>query len=499
MAIPNAYRESNGLQNWIAQLDRRMYACLIGGVIGVTGVLIGVLFAFAGAIVATGILLGTLAALYVITDLRAALYAIVFTIVLLPFGTFPFRIAFTPTLLDAAMGAFVAVYLLQFVMNRRKGLRFTYVHGFVLLYMSWLILSFLLGMQYARPTSANLRQFAETLLSISMVLIIGDVLRDKAALRRFVTVLLLAIGVQAIVAIAVYALPDQTAERTLIRLSRIGYPDGGVIRYIEDNPALDERAIGTWVDPNALGGLLAIGAVMIAPQLFSRVPLANRRWIWYVVFACVGLGLFLTYSRASLLGFAIGLACISLFKGYRKYLIILFTGAVLFFVLPQTQNYVVRLLQAFTGSDLATQMRLGEYGDSLELISQYPITGVGFTGSPEIDLYTDVASMYLIMANQIGLVGVFLFALVIVSVFAYAFGSWRFVRDDPAIYAVFIGCHAALFAALFNATADMYFFRLDFQSSITLFWLLITLCVATSRIARESGAQITVDPPQAFM
>jgi hypothetical protein len=166
-------------------------------------------------------------------------------------------------------------------------------------------------------------------------------------------------------------------------------------------------------------------------------------------------------------------------------------------VLPQTRGLVERFVEAFTAQDLATQMRLGEYGDSLELISRYPIAGAGFTGTPEIDLYTDVASMYLIMANQIGLVGVSLFALVIMGVSAYAAKAWRVAQHNPELRSIYLGCVAALIAALLNATADLYFFRLDFHASITLFWLVVALTLASSRLALER--ELTVAKPTPIM
>jgi len=128
-------------------------------------------------------------------------------------------------------------------------------------------------------------------------------------------------------------------------------------------------------------------------------------------------------------------------------------------------------------------MRLGEWSDSLELISRYPLTGVGFTGSPEIDIYTDVASMYLLMANQIGLLGLGIFLLVMGAVFAYGWRAWRYARQQPEAAALHLGFHAALLTGLVNAVADLYFFRLDFQSSITWFWLIVALCLASSRLA----------------
>jgi hypothetical protein len=488
---------TNPLQEWIARLDRRTYAILIGVAIGAVGGLVGLLLAVAGPIIAFGMLLGLFAGLYVLTNINAALYGIVAVMALLPFATFPFRIGFTPTFMDAAMGAFLAVYLVQWMTGRRHSLRLTPVHILVALYMGWLILSFVLGVRYARPTSTNLRQFAETLLSIGMVFILVDLLRDAASLRRVVLVVMMAVGVQALAAIVLWVMPDDIAERTLVRLSRIGYPDGGVIRYIEDNPDDTERAIGTWVDPNALGGFLAVSAALIAPQVFSRYPVLRNRWIAWGVLGVVGVALLLTSSRASMLAFGIGLLFIGLFKGYRRFLVLLLLGVILVLLLPQTRGLVERFVEAFTAQDLATQMRLGEYGDALELISQYPISGVGFTGTPEIDLYTDVASMYLIMANQIGLVGVGLFAVLIIGVFVYGASAWRVVQHDSLLRSIFLGCHAALIAALLNATADLYFFRFDFHASITLFWLVVALALACSRLALER--ELTVAKPASIM
>lgn len=471
------------IQNWVARLDRRVYAALVGLAIGVAGGLVGLAIALLGPLIPFAILLGGLAALYILTDVRAALYGVIAVMALLPFGTFPVRIGFTPTLLDLAMGAFVMVYLLQWATGRRRDFRATPIHLLILLYMAWLVLAFALGLRYGMPTSADLRQFAETLLSISMVFILVDLLRDPAMLRRLVMVITLAVGAQALVALALYAMPDDTAERTLIRLARVGYPNGGVIRYIEDDPAQAERAIGTWVDPNAFGGVLSVMACMIAPQLFAERPVL-RRWLAAGLLGVVVLMLVLTFSRTAMVGFAIGLVFIAVMR-YRKVLPLMVVGALLLLLLPQTQAYIERFTEGFTGADLATQMRIGEYTDSLRLISQYPVFGIGFTGSPSINLYTDVASLYLIMANQIGLMGVIVYLVAIAGVFVYGLVSWRYARHDPRLTAIHLGYHAALLTAVVSGVTDHYFFRSDFQASITLFWIVIALALATSRLALE--------------
>lgn len=486
---------TNQLSQWLTGLNRFSYAALIGGIIGVTGGIIALLVAIGGPIIAFGAVFGLLAGLYVLSNVSAALYGVILVTGLLPFGTLPFKIGITPTFLDLALGAFILVYAMQWMTGRRHGFRLTPVHALVGLYALWLILAFALGLRYAPFTSATIRQFAETLLSIGLVFILGDLIREPETLRRLVIAILAAVGMQALVAIVLYILPDQTAEEILVRLARLGYPNGGVIRFIEDNPANAERAIGTWVDPNALGGILAISAALVAPQLFSRKPVLPYRWMTLGVLGVIALALLLTFSRASMLAFAISVFIISLFPGYRKYLPMLVLGAALIVVLPQTRTYVERFAEAFTGSDLATQMRIGEYTDSLELISRNPIVGVGFTGTPEIDLYTNVASMYLIMANQIGLVGVGLFGIMILGVLVYGWRARQRYDHDPQMSSIHLGYHVALIAALINATADLYFFRLDFQGSILFFWLIITLALTSSRLMFEAHESTVAKRP----
>lgn len=483
---------AHDLQNWIARLDRRTYAILIGLSLGVIGGLVGLLVAVADPIIAFGVVLGLLAGLYVLSNVTAALYGVIAVMALLPFGTFPVKIGITPTLLDLAMVAFLMVYLVQWMTGRRQRIQLTPVHALIGLYVMWLLLSFALGLRYAMPTSATLRQFAETLLSISMTFFLVDLLRDPQALRRLVLVVMVAAGTQALIAIVLYLMPDGAAERTLLRLIRIGYPNGGVIRYVENNPALAERAIGTWVDPNALGGLLTVSAAMIAPQVFAPKPVLRWRWLAFGVLGAVVLALILTFSRASMLAFAVGALFIAIIR-YRRFLPLIVAGGLLLLLLPQTQAYITRFGEAFAGADLATQMRIGEYTDSLRLIQRYPVFGVGFTGTPEIDIYTDVANMYLIMANQIGLVGVAIYLLMMGGVFAYGIHAWQYAKRNPLLDSIHLGYHAALLTGMANGMADLYFFRLDFQASITLFWLLVALALSSSRLVLAQAAESTVD------
>ena len=73
----------------------------------------------------------------------------------------------------------------------------------------------------------------------------------------------------ALIGIALYMIPDDTAMRLLSALRPFGYPEGsGVLRYVLDDPANLQRATGLWIDPNAFGGFLL---VPVAAALCSRL------------------------------------------------------------------------------------------------------------------------------------------------------------------------------------------------------------------------------------
>jgi polysaccharide biosynthesis protein PslJ len=287
-------------------------------------------------------------------------------------------------------------------------------------------------------------------------------------------------------------IPSQWTVRVLSALGRFNYPTGaGILRFIEDNPELPMRAIGTSVDPNVLGGLMILIGGLLAPHLFAERPLF-RRWLVAGMLAIITLCLYLTYSRAAMAGFA---ACL-LFLGvvrYRKWLLVALVAGVLLLFLPQTQQYVVRFTEGIQGQDQATLMRFGEYKDAFILISRYPWFGVGFAGTPDIDTYLGVSSAYLLMGEQMGLVGVGAFLLVISGFFVFTLTTLRgplrvlSAESRHEMEPLLLGVVAGLVGALAAGVLDHYFFNFDFPHSVTLFWLFVGLGTAAAQIVRRSA------------
>lgn len=458
------------------------YAIWLGVAVALIAVALGAALGLAGPLITVGALVGLAAALAVLSHLEIAIAAIIAIIMLLPFGSLPFKVVFTPTFLDLAMLAALLVYAMQWMTGQRRRLTLTPAHAPMLLFMALSIFSFVAGLPNGPLTSNLMRQFAEMLLSIAFAFVLVDTIDRQDRLERLVRIILLGGVVTALIGIALYVMPDDLSERALSSLRVFGYPSGGVLRYIEDNPDEAERAIATSVDPNALGGTLAMIGGLLAPQLLLRRTLLKHRALALLAFGLIVTCLVLTFSRGAMAALVAGLLLIAAAR-YRRMLLVLALGAVAIVALPATQEYVQRFIEGAQGEDLATQMRFGEYKDALILINRYPWLGVGFAGTPENDIYLGVSNAYLLIASTMGLIGLTAFGVVVLTVFGWAFARRRAVYRNEALTAIWLGLLAGLMAALTVGVFDHYFFNLAFQAAGTLFWMFVGLSLSATRLS----------------
>jgi O-antigen ligase len=458
----------------------------LGATLAALAVALGAVAGYGGPLMATGALVALAAGGWALTSVEVSLWGAVAIIALLPFASLPFKIVFTPTFLDLALLSVLSVYLLQWMLGHRRRLTLTPAHAPIAAFMVLAVFSFVAGKDNGPLTSNLLRQFGELLLNISLVYILVDQLRDFEQLNRLARALILGGGAAALIGLVLYALPTDVAERLLSALRPFGYPAGGVLRFIEDNPDNAQRAIGTSVDPNVLGGLLAITGGLLGPQLFAPRPVLRFHWLTWGALGLIVSCLVLTFSRGAMAALAGALLFIALAR-YRRLLGGVVVGAGLILILPFTRDYLLHFVAGLQGQDLATQMRFGEYKDALILISRYPIFGVGFAGAPDIDIYLGVSSAYLLVTQQMGLVGLAAFLLIIATVHGWAWHRRRWVYANAALTPVWLGAHAGVVAALIVGVVDHYFFELSFQPASALFWIMVSLSLAGTRLADETA------------
>ena len=460
-------------QRWLRYLALALLlvtgTLLIALFIGITGPLLAL-------VIAVAIIGGTL----ILLDTHWGFVALAAVVYGLPFASLPVSIGFKPTFLDAALGALFFVWILKLVLGLERDFILSGLGLLVGLFMLMALFSFAYGLSHSSANSFFIRRFAEILLGIALFFVAINTVRTAAELQWVVRWLTLAGWGCAAVAVAFYVVPESATVWVLDRLARFDYPGGyGALRYIEDDPAGTMRAIGTAVDPNVLGGMMILGAGLLAPQLFARERLWPR-WLTAIMLLTATLALYLTYSRSALLGLVTSVGVLALLK-YRKLIPIGLVGLLLLLFLPQTQAYMARFYEGIMGQDLATQMRFGEYKDALILINRYPLFGVGFTGVPDIDIYLGVSMLYLTIAQNMGVIGLLIFLAIMVGFFTMLLRSWR-QGYDAGLEAILLGLTGAVAGALVSGIFDHYWFNMTYPHMTVLLWLYVGLGVATMLI-----------------
>lgn len=476
---------ANRLEAWLVPADparamrhQALFAAGLALLLGLYVTLLGPTYALAGAIaIAAGYL--------VLRSTRWGFIVLIAVIWILPFAALPIKLIFTPTFLDVALLALFFVWLARIATGQDRHFVLSPLGGIVLLFLGLAVFAFVMGTSHAQPTQQVIRQFVEVTLSIALFFVAVNEIRTRQDVDWLMRVLIIGGGICAAIAVTFYVIPEAWTVRVLDALGRLQYPGGyGALRYIEDDPNNPMRAIGLAVDPNVLGGMMILAAGLTAPQLFSRIPLLPRVWVM-VVLAVQVLALYLTYSRSALMGLGVALVLLALLK-YRRLLVVAALVGALLLLLPQTQPYVARLLAGLRGEDLATQMRFGEYKDALTLISRYPWFGVGFSGTPDIDIYIGVSSVYLLMAEEMGMLGLLLFLVFVGALFVFLWRTWR--RGlPPGRDSILLGLIGALAGVLIAGVFDHYLFNLTYPHMSSLFWLVAGLAVAAGLVEREAA------------
>lgn len=442
----------------------------------------GAAIALASPLIAFGAIIGVITAAIILSNVEFGIYALIGIAVLLPFGALPFNVGFNPTFLDFAMLAVFGTWLAIGLTRQGESFVATPLALPIVSFMALAVFSFIAGLGFSSITSQVLRQFVEIQLAIALFFVVVNTVRTREQLERVVKMLILAGFVSAAIGVLFYFLPRTLTIQLLSMLRVFKYPVGdNVLRFIEDDPNNPMRAISTSVDPNVLGGLMILVTALTVPQIFAEKPILSRKII-AVITATMVVCLILTFSRGALLGLGLALVVIAMVR-YRPIIALLILGVAVFLLLPFTQDYVGHLADAFAASDRATQMRLGEYKDALNLISRYPLFGVGFGSSPDIDTYVGVSSVYLLMAEEMGLIGLGVFLLIMALFFAHVARSWfRVISRDPLLAPILLGVAGALLGAMIGGLTDHYFFNLKFTHSAILFWLYLGLGMATMNL-----------------
>ena len=329
-------------------------------------------------------------------------------------------------------------------------------------------------------TPEIVRRVGKLLASLLFFMVARGVLTSPGRIIGLARGLVVAGAIQGLIGTTLMALSPQTQLSLLSRLAVIGYPTTDVLRYVPgpNNTYTNQlRAVGTSIDPNVFGGTLMLSLAVIIVQWASPRPIL-RKWLLVLLAMPTASGVMLSLSRASWLGLAVGVGLIGIMC-YRRVLVLGLLGAAAVLAAPPGQALITRFVSGFTSADPATAFRFGEYTNALTLLSRYPVLGIGFGSSPDIDVSAGVSSVYLLIGEQTGLIGLGIF---LIAVLATWVTGVRAVRSggDPVMRGIRAAFLGALTGAMVTGLLDQYFANLAFPHAVALFWLYAAALVSAS-------------------
>ncbi|MDQ3808886.1 MAG: O-antigen ligase family protein, partial [Chloroflexota bacterium] len=401
-------------------------------------------------------------------------------IAVLPFGVIPVPVAGAQlTLVDAMLLATYSAVLGRSLFGRRPLPLGT--TGVALLGLAMVMCAaFVASAATSAAPPELVRRVAKLIAGVLFFVVARALLVQPGRVEQLLRWLMVAGAIQGAVGGLLTLLPPPTQLALLSSLRVVGYPTTDVLRYVpgpNDTYTTQLRAIGTSVDPNVFGGTLMLALTCMIVQWSCPRPVLQRPLLLLLALP-TSLGVLLSLSRASWLGLAVALLLVG-FLRYRRILGLAALAAAALLLTRAGQDVVQRFVRGLSAADRATAFRLGEYANAWTLIQRYPLLGIGFGLSPDIDVTAGVSSVYLLVAEQTGLIGLALFLLAVGS--AWVGGLRALGRvEDARRQSLIATLLAAVSAALVAGLLDHYFANHLFPHAVALFWLYVAALTRVS-------------------
>ena len=472
---PNVYNLSASIQAGAAQARAVVGIIALAAMVGLA---LGAATALASQLYLTAGLIGIATLLAALASPFWALIGVIAATLGLPFGVIPVELGpVRLTIVDVILVLATLSWVFRLLATRVDFVS-SHADGVILLYVGITLIAFLLGTSYT-TTPEVYRLFLKSINAALVFFAVLQSVKSVATLRQTAWLFsLIGWGASAI-AVVLYFLPYATSIRILSALRVLNYPSGAsALRFIAGTDI--QRAIGLAIDPNVFGAMLVLVSLVTIGLLLETDTKLKPLILGGLAVSL--LALLLTYSRSSWLGFAGGLALLVAFWTRRPWLLlVVIAGLIAALLLPSELPFVAHLQSGLQARDQAAAMRLGEYKDALTLIQQYPIFGVGYGSAPTVDLYLGVSSIYLLIAEQAGILGLITFIIVVVVVgMKAARPAWIDLHGPGR--SVFLGWYAAMVGALTAGGLDHHFANIVFPHMVTLWWLVVGMVVAGSMV-----------------
>lgn len=312
--------------------------------------------------------------------------------------------------------------------------------------------------------SGSLRDLSINFFAFILFFVLINQIKNKKELLLFLNFLLLGAFIVSLYGIYQY-------------LVGIPLPDRWV--DIAQNPAIRTRVYSFFGNPNVLAKYLVF-LIPFCCALFFATKKVEAKLSYLMLAAVLGLSLAFTFSRSGWVGLFVGLLVFSLLKDKRILILILIAllaGATL---LPDA--FLQRVSTIGNPLDSSNVYRLTVWQESIGIIKDFPLTGVGLGHQSFMRIYPrymldrgkapfHTHNSYLQVLVETGIIGLLVFLWLLASYFKIGLKAIASCRDQQLKY---------LIMASLSATAGILILGLGdviiYLPKITmLFWLNIAL------------------------
>ncbi len=327
--------------------------------------------------------------------------------------------------------------------------------------------------------SGSLRDLAIYFFAFVLFFVLINQIESKKELTRFLNFLLLGACF-----VALYGIYQYLVGTPL--------PPGWV--DIEQNPAIRTRVYSVFGNPNVLANYLVL-LIPFPCALFLGTKKLAAKFSYFALTAMLCLTLLLTFSRGGWLGLLVGLLVFALLKDRRMLILILIALLAGAAMLPEV--FLQRLSTIGSPRDTSNAYRFRVWQESLGIIEEFPLTGVGLGHEAFMRIYPlfmldrekspfHTHNAYLQILVETGIIGLLVFFWLLGSYFKRGFKAVASCRDKELKY-LMIASMSATVGILTQGLGDV----IIYLPKITiLFWLNIALLFLCIKIAEQQRASL---------
>lgn len=249
------------------------------------------------------------------------------------------------------------------------------------------------------------------------------------------------------------------------------------------------RLLGTFFDPNFMGGFLAmVESIAIALLLEART--LKERSVLIFQLLVIGIALVLTFSRSGYLAIMVAVFVIGVLRAPKilgaSFLVVVLT-------LSLSPRALSRVVEGMTFDETVVK-RFESWGKALELIPNWPVLGVGYNtlmfvqddlgtaDSFDVNNKSGVENSFLSILLTTGVLGLVSFTFIYLAIFKQAFLNWKNKALGKRYQTLSIGIMASLLGIIANS---MIINSLVYPFILIYIWVLAGIVVAIPKILND--------------